>query len=138
MREPIYFLVLYQIPHNNVVGGFFFAKHAARVMIPANKGVIIFTASMATESYIDLPHTYKASKNALWTQLREKAKKWFGDGGNLEGVLLHEQDVENGVLYLASDDSKYVSGLNFIIHGGFRTTNVALTEAYKKLFLSSK
>ena len=117
-------------------------------MIPANKGVIIFTASMATESYIDLPHTYKASKNALWTQLahnlalgitqREKAKKWFGEGGNLEGVLLHEQDVENGVLYLASDDSKYVSGLNLIIHGGFRTTNVALSEAYKKLFLSSK
>ncbi|XP_027769089.1 secoisolariciresinol dehydrogenase-like [Solanum pennellii] len=157
----------------NVVGGFFCAKHAARVMIPANKGVIIFTASMVTESCIDSPHTYTASKNALLglsknvgvelgkygirvncvspyvisTQLtlnalgiteREMAEKWFGEAGNLKGVLLEEQDVANGVLYLASDDSKYVSGLNLIIDGGFSTTNVALTEAYKKLFLSTK
>ncbi|KAK4726328.1 hypothetical protein R3W88_031245 [Solanum pinnatisectum] len=60
--------------------------------------------------------------------------KWFAEGGNLKGALL---DVANGVLYLASDDSKYVSGLNLIIGGGYTTTNVALTEAYNKLFLSN-
>ncbi|KAH0734233.1 hypothetical protein KY285_009940 [Solanum tuberosum] len=67
----------------------------------------------------------------------QKTDKWFMEAGNLKGALLDEQDVANGVLYLASDDSKYVSGLNLIINGGYSTTNVALTEAYNKLFLST-
>lgn len=154
----------------NVAGAFFCAKHAARVMIPKSKGVIIFTARMVTSTYINSPHTYTASKNAvlglsknvgvelgkygirvncvspyvigtpialstLGVADREIAETWFAEAGNLKGILLYEQDVANGVLYLASDDSKYVSGLNLIIDGGFSTTNVALTQAYNKLFL---
>ncbi|KAG5573247.1 hypothetical protein H5410_063013 [Solanum commersonii] len=69
---------------------------------------------------------------------REMVDKWFAEAGILKGgALLELQDVANGVLYLASDDSKYVSGLNLIIDGGYSTTNVALTEAYNKLFLSN-
>lgn len=49
----------------NVIGTFFCAKHAARVMIPKNKGVIIFTSSMLAVSYVNLSHTYMASKNAV-------------------------------------------------------------------------
>ncbi|XP_055820678.1 short chain aldehyde dehydrogenase 1-like [Solanum dulcamara] len=75
--------------------------------------------------------------NALGIVEREMGEKWFAEGGNLKGVLLDEQDVANGVLYLASDDSKYVSGLNLVIDGGYSTTNVALGEAYKKLFPSA-
>ncbi|XP_006361625.1 secoisolariciresinol dehydrogenase-like [Solanum tuberosum] len=74
---------------------------------------------------------------AFGIAVREMVDKWFAEAGNLKGALLEEQDVANGVLYLASDDSNYVSGLNLIIDGGYSTTNVALTEAYNKLFLSN-
>ncbi|XP_015059872.1 secoisolariciresinol dehydrogenase-like [Solanum pennellii] len=153
----------------NVIGAFFCAKHAARVMIPNKKGVILFTASASTVVYgTGISHTSTSSKGAVLSLSKNvgielgkygirvncispycistplmlngfgidkiKADKWFEEAGNLKGVLLDEQDVANGVLYLASDDSKYVSGHNLILDGGFSTTNVALTETYKKLF----
>ncbi|KAL3351762.1 hypothetical protein AABB24_020040 [Solanum stoloniferum] len=156
----------------NVVGAFFCAKHAARVMIPNKKGVILFTASASTVVFgTGVPHTYASSKNAVLglstnvgvelgkygirvncvspyyisTQLvvngfgveEQKADKWFEEGGNLKGALLDEQDVANAMLYLTSDDAKYVSGHNLILDGGFSTTNVAITDAYKKLFPSN-
>ncbi|XP_031114245.1 secoisolariciresinol dehydrogenase-like [Ipomoea triloba] len=156
----------------NVFGAFFTAKHAARVMIPAKAGSIIFTASAATAVYGDVSHIYATSKNAvlglsknlgvelgqhgirvnvvspytLSTPLalktlgisekeKEKADALFSEAGNLKGALLEEEDVAKATLYLASDDSKYVSGLNLIVDGGYSTTNVSLTETYKKLFI---
>ncbi|TMW82765.1 hypothetical protein EJD97_004990, partial [Solanum chilense] len=156
----------------NVVGAFFCAKHAARVMIPNKKGVILFTASVSTVVFgTGIAHTYASSKSAVLglsknvgvelgkygirvncvspyyisTPLvvnglgieEQKADKWFEEAGNLKGALLDEQDVANAMLYMTSDDSKYVSGHNLILDGGFSTTNVALTEAYKKLFPSN-
>ncbi|XP_015059649.1 secoisolariciresinol dehydrogenase-like [Solanum pennellii] len=156
----------------NVVGAFFCAKHAARVMIPNKKGVILFTASASTVVFdTSVSHTYASSKSAVLglsknvgvelgkygirvncvsphyisTPLvvnglgieEQKADKWFEEAGNLKGALLDEQDVANAMLYLTSDDSKYVSGHNLILDGGYSSTNVALTEAYKKLFPSN-
>ncbi|KAJ8539425.1 hypothetical protein K7X08_013677 [Anisodus acutangulus] len=155
----------------NVVGGFFCAKHAARVMIPEKKGVILFTASAATVVYgSEVPHTYAASKCAvlgltknlgvelgkygirvncvspylistplLLNQIgidKQTADELFAQGGNLKGALLDEEGVAKSLLYLASDDSKYVSGLNLVIDGGYSTTNVAIPEAYNKLLSS--
>ncbi|PIA28146.1 hypothetical protein AQUCO_07200057v1 [Aquilegia coerulea] len=49
----------------NLVGGFLGAKHAAKVMVPARKGSILFTAS-ACASIAGLgSHAYTASKCAL-------------------------------------------------------------------------
>ncbi|XXG85438.1 hypothetical protein AAC387_Pa11g0513 [Persea americana] len=42
---------------------------------------------------------------------------------NLKGVSLEGEDVAQAVLYLGSDDSKYVSGHNLIIDGGFTVAN---------------
>jgi NAD(P)-dependent dehydrogenase (short-subunit alcohol dehydrogenase family) len=42
---------------------------------------------------------------------------------NLKGVTLKVEDVANAALYFASDESRYVSGHNLLIDGGFSIVN---------------
>lgn len=49
----------------NVYGAFLGAKYAAKVMIPAKKGVILFTSSIASVSCGESPHSYTVSKHAV-------------------------------------------------------------------------
>ncbi|CAJ1884272.1 unnamed protein product [Sphenostylis stenocarpa] len=42
---------------------------------------------------------------------------------NLKGVTLKADDVANAALYFATDDSRYVSGHNLLIDGGFSIVN---------------
>ncbi|KAI3407313.1 uncharacterized protein J3R85_021108 [Psidium guajava] len=44
---------------------------------------------------------------------------------NLDGVSLKEEDVAEAALYLGSDESKYVSGHNLKVDGGFTAINPA-------------
>nr|DAD29437.1 TPA_asm: hypothetical protein HUJ06_030905 [Nelumbo nucifera] len=45
---------------------------------------------------------------------------------NLEGMELTVDDVAHAVLYLASDEARYISGLNLMVDGGFACTNHSL------------
>ncbi|KAL5718624.1 hypothetical protein ACHQM5_011506 [Ranunculus cassubicifolius] len=46
--------------------------------------------------------------------------------GNLKGVTLRTHDVAQAAVFLASDDSKYISGHNLVIDGGFTVGNPML------------
>ncbi|THF99898.1 hypothetical protein TEA_019496 [Camellia sinensis var. sinensis] len=146
------------------------AKHAARVMIPAKKGTILFTSSISSViSGCLAAHAYTASKHAIvgltknlcvelgqygirvncispfavatpmmlnnmacgWE--KQKAEAVFSETANLKEAMLESEDVAEAALYLASDESKYVSGLNLVVDGGYCTTNPTFGEAMKKL-----
>ncbi|KAF7804260.1 secoisolariciresinol dehydrogenase-like [Senna tora] len=62
--------LLKRVMEVNVYGAFLGAKHAARVMIPAKTGVILFTASTATVVAGEGPHAYTASKHAVYGLMR--------------------------------------------------------------------
>ncbi|KAI3450744.1 hypothetical protein Pfo_007409 [Paulownia fortunei] len=46
---------------------------------------------------------------------------------NLKGAVLGAEDVAEAALYLASDESKYVSGHNLLVDGGFTIVNAGFS-----------
>ncbi|KAJ3677937.1 hypothetical protein LUZ60_001740 [Juncus effusus] len=141
----------------NVTSCYLGTKHAARVMIPACRGSIISTASIASVDPGMTPIAYTTSKHAVLGVMRSAAVELgkygirancvspygmgtplaaagFGMGEKeveeamevkaiLKGVRLTTDDVANAALFLGSDESKYVSGLNLLIDGAFSVTN---------------
>ncbi|KAG2670497.1 hypothetical protein I3760_14G087900 [Carya illinoinensis] len=153
----------------NVLGSFLGAKHAAKVMIPAKRGTILFTASCATQSHGLTSHIYTAAKHAvvgltknLCVELgqygirvncisphgvatpmllkhmgideKKKAEEIISSSANLKGPVLEVGDLAEAALFLASEESKYVSGVNLVVDGGFSTTNAAFEQSTKKFF----
>ncbi|GLT28668.1 hypothetical protein SLA2020_035800 [Shorea laevis] len=138
-----------QILNVNLVGAFLGTKHAARVMIPAGRGSIINTASIASTFGGAASYAYTCSKHGVLGLMRnaavelgqygirvncvspymvaydEMTRNMFKKPGvsNLKGEILEPEDVVAMALFLASDESKYVSGQNMILDGGFTVTN---------------
>ncbi|KAG8098717.1 hypothetical protein GUJ93_ZPchr0013g33906 [Zizania palustris] len=51
---------------------------------------------------------------------------FVGGEANLKGVDLLPEDVAEAVLYLASDEARYISALNLVVDGGFTSVNLNL------------
>ncbi|XP_040995354.1 secoisolariciresinol dehydrogenase-like [Juglans microcarpa x Juglans regia] len=51
---------------------------------------------------------------------------------NLKGSLLKPEDVAEAALYLGSDESKYVSGHNLLVDGGFSISNPSFSMFVQK------
>ncbi|KAK8492490.1 hypothetical protein V6N13_009503 [Hibiscus sabdariffa] len=142
----------------NVLGAFHGAKHAARVMVPAKKGCILFTASVASKICYGSSHAYKTSKHAvagltkslavelgehgirvncisphgIFTPMvqktfgvfdKKKGEEMIAVSAVLKETILEPEDFANAALYLASDEAKYVSGVNLAIDGGYSLSN---------------
>ncbi|KAI3473373.1 hypothetical protein Pfo_030663 [Paulownia fortunei] len=155
----------------NVYGAFLGAKHAARVMIPARKGVILFTSSIASVVSGESPHSYTVSKHAVVGMMKNLCVE-LGQYGirvncispcavatplltgsmgvdravvediicasaTLKGVVPTAEDVAEAALYLGSDESKFVSGLNLLVDGGYSTTNQSYSKVIKSVFAPS-
>ncbi|KAG8387457.1 hypothetical protein BUALT_Bualt02G0023300 [Buddleja alternifolia] len=115
----------------NTIGTFLGTKYAARVMKRAQQGTIINTLTRNTAVELGQygirvncvsPHVFPSamSRNVLGREDDDPLDDIYS---SLKGATLKPQDMARTVLYLASDEARYVSGHNLVLDGGFTITN---------------
>uniref|UniRef100_A0A2N9GXQ3 Uncharacterized protein n=1 Tax=Fagus sylvatica TaxID=28930 RepID=A0A2N9GXQ3_FAGSY len=61
----------------------------------------------------------------------EKMEDFVRGLANLKGPTLRAKDIAEAALYLASDESKYVSGHNLVVDGGFTASKNLPSDEFK-------
>lgn len=131
----------------NVKGVFFGMKHCAPVMEENGRGSIINMSSVAGLAGVAGHTCYGGSKGAVRLMTKDMAMEVAGTGvrvnsihpGAIDTKMIREEgpsmgefeemhpvgrvgtpeDVAYGAVYLASDESKFVTGTELVIDGGF-------------------
>ncbi|TYG84404.1 hypothetical protein ES288_D01G247600v1 [Gossypium darwinii] len=120
----------------NVVGGLLGAKHAARVMVPAQKGCILFTASVASLLYHAVVGLAKSlsgelgeygirvnciSPHGIATPMLFKTLK-TSDKRKVEEIILRN-GVLKGTILEAEDIAQAALGVNLPVDGAYSINN---------------
>jgi 3alpha(or 20beta)-hydroxysteroid dehydrogenase len=129
-------------------GVFLGMRAAVRAMRPRKSGSIINVSSIWGSAAVAGAHSYHAAKGAVRSMSKNAALTYVGDGIRVNSVhpgFIHTPltdaqaadlnaaviaatpmkrggqpiEIANGVLFLASDESSYVTGTELVIDGGY-------------------